>query len=85
MTAEECIRYALSLPVSTLCIGIMSMKDLDQGLRVGRGFKPLADSDKERLISMTAGEGGDGRHELFKSSQAFDGPHHRKQHGFAIA
>jgi hypothetical protein len=25
---------------------------------------------------------GDGRFELFKSSQNFDGPHHRKQHGF---
>ena len=26
---------------------------------------------------------GDGRHELFKSTTNFDGPHHRKQHGFA--
>ena len=84
VTAEECMRYALSLPVSTVCTGIMSMNDLDQGLRVGRGFKPLADSDKERLISMTAGEGGDGRHELFKSTNRFDGPHHRKQHNFPL-
>ncbi len=85
VTAEECIRYALSLPVSTLCVGITSMKDLQQSLKIGRGFKPLSDSDKERLISMTAGDGADGRHELFKSSQRFDGPHHRKQHGFEIA
>ena len=26
---------------------------------------------------------GDGRYELFKSTKAFDGPVHRKQHGFA--
>ena len=26
---------------------------------------------------------GDGRFELFKSSKIFDGPVHRKQHGFA--
>ena len=25
---------------------------------------------------------GDGRFELFKSSKVFDGPVHRKQHGF---
>jgi hypothetical protein len=25
---------------------------------------------------------GDGRFELFKSAQSFDGPHHRRQHGF---
>ena len=84
VTAEECIRYALSLPVSTLCVGIRSMKDLDQSLAIGRGFKPLDDSTKERLIAMTKDEGGDGRHELFKSTNRFDGPHHRKRHGFAL-
>jgi len=26
----------------------------------------------------------DGRHELFKTSKNFDGPYHRKQHGFAV-
>ncbi len=29
-------------------------------------------------------ESGDGRHELFKSTKRFDGPHHRKQHGFVL-
>ena len=84
ISAEECIRYALSLPVSTLCCGIMSMEDLQQDVAIARGFKPLPDSEKERLISMAAPEAGDGRHELFKSSQQFDGPHHRKQHDFAV-
>ena len=84
VTAEECIHYALSLPVSTLCVGITSMKDLDQSLNIGRDFKPMDDSTKERLIAMTKHEGGDGRHELFKSSQRFDGSHHRKRHGFAL-
>jgi hypothetical protein len=27
---------------------------------------------------------GDGRYELFKSTVTFDGPYHRKQHGFAV-
>ena len=60
------------------------MEDLKQDVAIARGFKPLPDSEKERLISMAAPEGGDGRHELFKSTQRFDGPHHRKQHDFAV-
>lgn len=27
---------------------------------------------------------GDGRFELFKTTKEFDGPVHRKQHGFAV-
>ena len=84
ITAEECIRFSLSLPVSTLVVGLESMKDLMQSVRIARGFKPLSDSDKTRLLSMSADEGSGGQHELFKSSQQFDGPHHRKQHGFAV-
>ena len=84
ITAEECIRFALSLPISSLCVGIESMKDLQQDISIARGFKPLSDSDKSRLLSMSAAEASDGRHELFKSSQRFDGVHHRKQHGFAV-
>ena len=84
ITAEECIRYSLSLPVSSLVVGLGSMKDLMQSVNIARGFKPLSDSDKTRLLSMSADEGSGGRHELFKSSQNFDGPHHRKQHGFAV-
>ena len=30
ITAEECMRFALSLPISSLCVGIQSMKDLQQ-------------------------------------------------------
>lgn len=81
---EQCRRYALSLPISTLCVGIMSMEELKAEIAIGRGFKPLSDSQKEEILAMAAPEAGDGRHELFKSSQNFDGPHHRRQHGFAV-
>jgi uncharacterized protein len=85
LTHEQCRRYALSMPVSTLCVGIMSMEELKTEIAIARNFKPMGDSDKEKLLSMALEEGGgDGRHELFKSSQMYDGPHHRKQHGFAV-
>jgi hypothetical protein len=62
----------------------MSMADLKQGVSIARDFKPMSDSDKEKLLTLAAPEAGDGRHELFKSTKTFDGPHHRKQHGFAL-
>jgi predicted aldo/keto reductase-like oxidoreductase len=84
ITAEQCIRYSLSLPVSSLVVGITSMADLKQGVGIARGFRPMPDTEKDQLLSMAAPEGGDGRHELFKSTKVYDGPHHRKQHGFAL-
>jgi aryl-alcohol dehydrogenase-like predicted oxidoreductase len=84
ITAEQCIRYALSLPVSSLVVGIQSMADLKQNVGIARGFRPMPDTEKDQLLSMAAPEGGDGRHELFKSTKVYDGPHHRKQHGFAL-
>ena len=81
---EQCRRYALSLPVSSLVVGILSMDELMAEIKIGRGFKPMADDQKAVLLSSVADIAGDGRHELFKSTQRFDGPHHRKQHGFAV-
>ena len=59
----------------------------------GAGSEPLRDLligslQRAGLFAMVENEereGGDGRHEVFKSSQFFDGPHHSKQHGFEIA
>ena len=63
----------------------MTMEELKAEIAIARNFKPLPDSEKENLLSMALEQGGgDGRHELFKSSQMYDGPHHRKQHGFAV-
>ncbi len=84
VTPEECRRYALSLPVSTLVVGIRSMEELMADIKIGRNFKPMSDETKAILLSSVADVAGDGRYERFKSTQQFDGPHHRKQHGFAV-
>lgn len=84
LKAEDCRRYALSLPISSLVCGIMSRQELKQDLGVARNFKPMPADEMKLLLAKTALEGSDGRHELFKSTQSFDGPYHRKQHGFEI-
>ena len=83
-TAVECRRFALSLPIASLVCGMISMKDLEQDVGVARNFKPLNESDQSALLARVRDQATDGRHELFKSSKAYDGPHHRKQHGFDV-
>jgi uncharacterized protein len=84
LTVEECYGYCLSLPVTAQVMGITTMAQLKQDLALVRNFKPMSGPDREKLISRFREEGGDGRHELFKSTKQYDGPHHRKQHGFAL-
>jgi hypothetical protein len=79
---EDAIRYVLSLPIATLVSGIDSEKVLDQNLKIVREFQPMDEAERKAVEQRTIAIAGDGRHELFKSSKAFDGPFHRKQHGF---
>jgi aryl-alcohol dehydrogenase-like predicted oxidoreductase len=84
LTAEECYRYCLSLPITTQVTGITSMEQLRSNVAIARNFKPMSAEEKRRLLERVKEEAGDGRHELFKSTKNFDGPHHRRQHGFAL-
>jgi aryl-alcohol dehydrogenase-like predicted oxidoreductase len=84
MTSDECYRYCLSQPVAVQVVGITSMQQLKQDLALARAFKPLAGEESKQLISRVRDVAGDGRHELFKSTKNYDGPHHRKQHGFDL-
>lgn len=78
----EAIRYVLSLPITSLVSGIDSEKVLDQNLKIVREFQPMTEDERRRVEEKTQSMAGDGRYELFKSSKTFDGPVHRKQHGF---
>ena len=84
LTVEECYSYALSLPVSTLVIGINSVDHLKQDVALARNFKPWSTAQMAALEARCKEEASDGRFELYKSTSLFDGPHHRKQHGFPV-
>jgi predicted aldo/keto reductase-like oxidoreductase len=81
-TAEEAIRYALSQPIASLVVGIDSMKILEQNVKIGRGFTPMTTAEEIALLARVRPHVTDGRHEQHKSTQVFDGPFHRAQHGF---
>ena len=49
VSARECLRYDLSLPVSVVITGIDSLERLDQALSVAREKGPLGEGGRGRL------------------------------------
>ena len=84
ISADTCIRYALSQPVSSIVVGITSMYELQQNTATARGFTPMPDTDQAALLASVKDVAGDGRYELYKTTQRMDGPYHVKQHGFQV-
>ena len=60
MNAEECLDYALSLPIHCAAIGCSTDGQLDDDVRFAQRFKPLsgAEMDNLRKVAVTAGPGG---------------------------
>jgi len=81
-SAEECIRFALSQDVSAIVSGMVSMDQLKKNIATARNFRPYEGQELQNLLARVKPAAGDGRHERFKSTIDFDGPYHRKQHGF---
>jgi aryl-alcohol dehydrogenase-like predicted oxidoreductase len=69
VTAEELLRYAMSLPVATTISGMESLDVLHQNLRVARGFQPMTDDEMAEL-----------RHRC--APPVYDNPLTRMPHGF---
>jgi aryl-alcohol dehydrogenase-like predicted oxidoreductase len=82
VTADEALRYAMSLPVSTTISGIDSIEVLRQNLGVARGFTPMSASRMEALRARCARYAADGHLELYKSTTFYDGAVGREQHGY---
>jgi aryl-alcohol dehydrogenase-like predicted oxidoreductase len=82
VTAQEALRYAMSLPVATTITGIDSLHVLEQDLAIARGFRPMNPSKMEALRRRCAPFGADGRFELYKTTALHEGPIGREQHGF---
>jgi len=82
VTADESLRYAMSLPVTTTVSGIDSMRVLRQNVRVAGGFTPMSDAEMAALRERVAEVAADGRYELYKTTAKHEADVGRKQHGF---
>ena len=85
LTAEEALRYAMSLPgVTTTITGIERVEVLRQNLKIAQGFEPLMPAEMDALRNRCRENASDGHFELYKVSLKFDNPEARLAHGFPL-
>lgn len=75
VSAEECLRYALSLPTAVVITGCDSMPILEQAIKVGTSFEPLSEAEMQALLAKTRAAGKRGKYEAFKNTTRFDATH----------
>jgi len=75
-TAQECLRYSLSLPVSAVITGIDSMPILEQALAVIRNFAPMNNKERSALLAKTAKAAERGTYEPYKTTDTYDATTH---------
>jgi predicted aldo/keto reductase-like oxidoreductase len=85
VTAEEALRYAMSVPGVTVTItGMEKPEVLRQNLRIAQNFTPMTPVEMKALANRVKQVAGDGRFELYKVSLKYDNPEARLAHDFPI-
>lgn len=84
ITAEDALRYAMSLPVATTITGMDKLEILRQNLKIAQGFKPMESAEMQRVRDSVRQYAADGRFELYKLSLKFDNPEARLAHDFPL-
>jgi aryl-alcohol dehydrogenase-like predicted oxidoreductase len=82
ITAQDGLRYAMSLPVATTISGVDTMEVLDQNLAIAVNFRPFSSAKMQQLRERNRQFAEDGRFELFKITTKYDGKVGREQHHF---
>jgi predicted aldo/keto reductase-like oxidoreductase len=84
ITAEDALRYAMSLPVATTITGIDKPEILKQNLKIAQNFRPMDTAEMQRIRDSVKQYAADGRFELYKLSLKFDNPEARLSHEFPL-
>lgn len=82
-SAEEMLRYAMSLPVATTITGMDKMDVVEQNIKIAQGFEPLA-AEEMNALRERGREYADGRFELYKVSIKYDNPEARLANSFPL-
>jgi predicted aldo/keto reductase-like oxidoreductase len=67
-TAAECLRYAMSLPVSTVISGMRTLDELQANLETAKSFQPYTEKELVALRARTKAVGEDGALEPHKTA-----------------
>ena len=84
LSAEEALRYAMSLPVTSTITGMEKLEVVRQNLKIAQGFIPMQDAEMRGLRERCRQFAGDGRFELYKVSIKYDNPEARMAHDFPL-
>lgn len=84
LTAEQALRYAMSLPVTVTITGMETMDVLQQNLRIAQRFQPLPAAEMESIRQQCSLPAADGRFEPYKTSLKFDNPEARLAHNYPL-
>ena len=84
LSAEEAVRYAMSLPVATTLVGMEKPEYLRQNLKLAQSLKPMSPQEMQALRDRVRPQAGDGRFEPYKVSLKFDNPEARLSHDFPL-
>ena len=49
----EAMSYVLTLPISTIIVGISKIEELEENVRIAKNFAPLSSEQMERLEKLT--------------------------------
>jgi aryl-alcohol dehydrogenase-like predicted oxidoreductase len=82
VSAEDGLRYAMSLDVATTVSGVDSLRVLRQNVRIARDFERMTNAEMQALRSRCADVAADGRFELYKTTAKHEGALGRRLHGF---
>ena len=81
VTLEECWRYVTALPVATVISGMDSLTHVRENLELARKLEPMTKDEMAALEKRTVTLAATGEHEPYKTTNRFDGPIGRQQHG----
>lgn len=85
ITAEEMLRYAMSVPgVTTTITGMDKIEIARQALHVARNFQPMSAAEMQALRDRVRPQSLDARFEPYKVSLKFDNPEARLVHRFPL-
>jgi uncharacterized protein len=84
LTAEEALRFAMSLPVTTTITGMERLDVVRQNLKIAREFQPLSETEMQAIAERVRSVAADGRFELYKMSLKYDNPEARMAHDFPL-
>jgi predicted aldo/keto reductase-like oxidoreductase len=68
----QCLRYAMSLPVSVTITGVDSIGVLHQDLHTVLGFEPMNEQEIARVLAQAAPAARLGEYEQYKTTTRFD-------------